>query len=79
RLQMLNAKQLSSDAIIVRLADKIYNLRDLNRETPVGWSEQRVKEYFEWSVQIARQLAGHNAQMDEILKDLFRQRNVQFE
>ncbi|CAF0732847.1 unnamed protein product [Adineta steineri] len=79
RLQILNAKQLSSDAIIVRLADKIYNLRDLNRETPVGWSEQRVKEYFEWSVQIARQLAGHNAQMDEILKDLFRQRNVQFE
>ncbi|CAF0737974.1 unnamed protein product [Adineta steineri] len=79
RLQILNAKQLSSDAIIVRLADKIYNLRDLNRETPIGWSEQRVKEYFEWSVQIARQLAGHNAQMDEILKDLFRQRNVQFE
>ncbi|CAF3542144.1 unnamed protein product [Adineta steineri] len=79
RLQILNAKQLSSDAIIVRLADKIYNLRDLNRDTPVGWSEQRVKEYFEWSVQIARQLAGHNAQMDEILKDLFRQRNVQFE
>ncbi|CAF0714270.1 unnamed protein product [Adineta steineri] len=79
RLQILNAKQLSSDAIIVRLADKIYNLRDLNRETPIGWSEQRVKEYFEWSVQIARQLAGHNAQMDEILKGLFRQRNVQFE
>ncbi|CAF3506256.1 unnamed protein product [Adineta steineri] len=79
RLQILNAKQLSSDAIIVRLADKIYNLRDLNRETPIGWSEQRVKEYFEWSVQIARQLAGHNAQMDEILTDLFRQRNIQFE
>ena len=77
RLQIENAKKLSADAIVVRLADKIYNLRDLNRVTPVGWSEERVKEYFEWSVQIARQLTGYNAQMDEILKDLFRQRNIQ--
>ncbi len=78
RLQILNANQLSSDAIIVRLADKIYNLRDLNRTIPIGWSEERVKEYFEWSAKIARQLFGHNIQMDRILKDLFIQRNIQF-
>jgi guanosine-3',5'-bis(diphosphate) 3'-pyrophosphohydrolase len=63
----------------VRLADKIYNLRDLNRATPVGWSEERVEEYFQWSSQIARQLFGHNTQMDAILKDLFLQRNITFE
>lgn len=68
---------MSPDAIIVRLADKIYNLRDLNRSTPIGWTDERVKEYFEWSSQIARQLVGHNAQMDAILKDLFTQRNIQ--
>ncbi|CAF0754268.1 unnamed protein product [Adineta ricciae] len=78
RLQIENAKKLSADAIVVRLADKIYNLRDLNRVTPVGWSEERVNEYFEWSAQIARQITGYNAQMDEILKDLFHQRNIQF-
>ncbi len=77
RLQIENANQLTPDAIIVRLADKIYNLRDLNRSTPVGWSEERVKEYFEWSSKIARQLIGHNTQMDAILKDLFHQRNIQ--
>ena len=76
RLQIVNAKQLTPDAIVVRLADKIYNLRDLNREIPVGWSEQRVKEYFEWSSKIACQLVGHNSQMDAILKDLFLQRNI---
>ncbi len=63
----------------MRLADKIYNLRDLNRATPVGWSEKRVEEYFQWSSQIARQLFGHNTQMDAILKDLFLQRNIKFE
>ena len=77
RLQIENANQLTPDAIIVRLADKIYNLRDLNRSIPIGWSEERVKEYFQWSFKIARQLVGHNPQMDEILKDLFLQRNIQ--
>ncbi len=78
RLQIANANKLTPDAIIVRLADKISNLRDLNRVTPVGWSEERVKEYFEWSSKVARQLFGHNSQMDAILKDLFHQRNIQF-
>jgi len=36
RLQIVNANKLTPDAIIVRLADKISNLRDLNRITPVG-------------------------------------------
>ncbi len=78
RLQIVNANRLTSDAIIVRLADKIYNLRDLNRAIPVGWSKERVTEYFQWSSKIACQLFGHNSQMDVILKDLFLQRNIQF-
>lgn len=77
QLQIDNAKKLSHDAILVRLADKIYNLRDLNRVRPVGWSDQRITEYFEWSVQIARQLMGHNEILDKILEELFRQRNIQ--
>ncbi|CAF0765339.1 unnamed protein product [Rotaria sordida] len=79
RLQIVNAGQLTSDAIVVRLADKIYNLRDLNRSTPVGWSKERVEEYFQWSSKVARQLFGHNVQLDTILKDLFLQRNIRFD
>lgn len=76
RLQIENARHLSDQAILVRLADKIYNLRDLNRVTPVGWSAERVNEYFQWSAQIARQLTGRNEKLDTILKDLFHQRNI---
>ncbi|CAF2073831.1 unnamed protein product [Rotaria magnacalcarata] len=79
RLQIANADKLSSDAVIVRLADKIYNLRDLNRCTPVGWSAERVKEYFEWSSKIVPQLFGHNTQLDTILKELFLQKNIRFD
>jgi guanosine-3',5'-bis(diphosphate) 3'-pyrophosphohydrolase len=79
RLQIVNACRLTPDAIRVRLADKIYNLRDLNRVTPVGWSTTRIDEYFRWSAQIARQLFGHNTAMDTILKELFQQRNISFD
>lgn len=36
RLQVVNAPHKSTKAKLVKLADKLYNLRDLNRATPVG-------------------------------------------
>uniref|UniRef100_G3WBF1 Guanosine-3',5'-bis(diphosphate) 3'-pyrophosphohydrolase MESH1 n=1 Tax=Sarcophilus harrisii TaxID=9305 RepID=G3WBF1_SARHA len=36
RLQVENASQSSRAAKLVKLADKLYNLRDLNRRTPKG-------------------------------------------
>lgn len=45
-LQIKKAPNSSHRAKLVKLADKLYNLRDLRKETPVGWSCSRVKEYF---------------------------------
>ncbi|XP_069321800.1 guanosine-3',5'-bis(diphosphate) 3'-pyrophosphohydrolase MESH1 isoform X1 [Eulemur rufifrons] len=53
RLQVEQAPHSSPGAKLVKLADKLYNLRDLNRCTPEGWSEHRVQEYFEWAAQIS--------------------------
>ncbi|XP_023275776.1 guanosine-3',5'-bis(diphosphate) 3'-pyrophosphohydrolase MESH1-like, partial [Seriola lalandi dorsalis] len=44
RLQVEHAPHCSRQAKLVKLADKLYNLRDLNRCTPVGWTAQRVQE-----------------------------------
>lgn len=46
RLQIENAPNRSHKAKLVTLADKLYNLRDLQESTPVGWTQERVKEYF---------------------------------
>lgn len=46
RLQIEHAPHISREAKLVKLADKLYNLRDLERATPVGWTSERVKEYF---------------------------------
>lgn len=37
RLQIEHAKRTSHKAKLVKLADKLYNLRDLERSLPTGW------------------------------------------
>lgn len=51
RLQIVHAPKSSREAKLVKLADKLYNLRDLEKETPVGWSSERVDEYFKVPIQ----------------------------
>lgn len=43
RLQIKHAKTSSHQAKLVKLADKLYNLRDLERNTPAGWTEVHSK------------------------------------
>ncbi|EAX02125.1 HD domain containing 3, isoform CRA_a [Homo sapiens] len=76
RLQVEQAPHSSPGAKLVKLADKLYNLRDLNRCTPEGWSEHRVQEYFEWAAQVVKGLQGTNRQLEEALKHLFKQRGL---
>ncbi|TPX36526.1 hypothetical protein SmJEL517_g01379 [Synchytrium microbalum] len=52
RLQVVNAPHKSLRAKQVKMADKIYNLRDLERCTPEGWSAERVSEYFKWAKKV---------------------------
>ncbi|XP_015348531.1 guanosine-3',5'-bis(diphosphate) 3'-pyrophosphohydrolase MESH1 isoform X4 [Marmota marmota marmota] len=76
RQQVEQAPHSSPGAKLVKLADKLYNLRDLNRCTPEGWSEHRVQEYFEWAAQVVKGLQGTNQQLEEALKQLFKERGL---
>ncbi|GAA6219024.1 guanosine-3',5'-bis(diphosphate) 3'-pyrophosphohydrolase MESH1 [Lates japonicus] len=77
RLQVEHAPHCSYQAKLVKLADKLYNLRDLNRCTPVGWTPERVQEYFVWACEVVKGLKGTNSALEEKLEELFRQRGVQ--
>lgn len=50
RLQIEHTPHISHEAKLIKLADKIYNLRDLQRCTPVGWTPERIQEYFRVSI-----------------------------
>ena len=76
-LQISHASQASYRAKLVKLADKLYNLRDLRRCTPEGWSEERVQEYFEWASQVVAGLRGTNQTMEDALDQLFMERGVE--
>ncbi|CAG0914070.1 unnamed protein product [Notodromas monacha] len=69
--QILNARKASYEAKLVKLADKLYNLRDINRVYPVGWTEDRVQAYFDWSYEVYCGLKGTNAALEQKLEEVF--------
>ncbi|KAG8516339.1 Guanosine-3',5'-bis(diphosphate) 3'-pyrophosphohydrolase MESH1 [Galemys pyrenaicus] len=76
RLQVERAPHSSPGAKLVKLADKLYNLRDLNRCTPQGWTQGRVQEYFRWAAQVVRGLQGTSPPLEEALRQLFKERGL---
>ncbi|KAM4678491.1 guanosine-3',5'-bis(diphosphate) 3'-pyrophosphohydrolase MESH1 [Discoglossus pictus] len=76
QMQIEHAPHCSHKSKLVKLADKLYNLRDLNRGTPQGWTEQRVQEYFKWAAKVVNGLQGTSAVLEEKLNKLFIERGV---
>ena len=64
RLQIEHARSLSDKAKLVKLADKISNLRDISQQPPAGWDLSRKQEYFEWAKAVVDRLRGTNAPLE---------------
>lgn len=58
RLQVVHAAHASSHAKLVKLADKICNLRDLVATPPANWPEQRRQDYFDWAAEVVAAVRG---------------------
>jgi guanosine-3',5'-bis(diphosphate) 3'-pyrophosphohydrolase len=56
RAQIEHASSLSPEAKLVKLADKICNLRDVAERAPAGWSLERRREYFDWAKRVVDRL-----------------------
>ncbi|KAG0726114.1 Guanosine-3',5'-bis(diphosphate) 3'-pyrophosphohydrolase MESH1 [Chionoecetes opilio] len=79
RLQIIHTPDVSHEAKLVKLADKLYNLRDLERCKPLGWTDTRVAEYFKWSAQVVAGCLGTNKYLEGELEKLFTLRNVELQ
>ncbi len=64
RLQIEHAGQISSDAALIKLADKIANVADLSHSPPVDWSSQRISEYLDWAEAVVQGLPKVNAALE---------------
>jgi GTP diphosphokinase / guanosine-3',5'-bis(diphosphate) 3'-diphosphatase len=60
RLQVENAPRKSPRAQMVKIADKISNVRAILESPPAGWSEERRREYIAWARQVVAALSAPN-------------------
>ncbi len=71
--QVEYAELISREAKLVKLADKICNLRDILASPPDDWSEERKQRYFDWATQVVAGLRGVHPGLDAVLDGLLRQ------
>jgi len=74
RLQIEHAPTLSRRAKLVKLADKICNLRDVASSPPVDWSLERKREYFDWAKAVVDGLRGIHPELERIFDEAYKLR-----
>jgi guanosine-3',5'-bis(diphosphate) 3'-pyrophosphohydrolase len=76
KIQVSRAGHASDRAKLVKLADKICNLRDILGSPPAGWSLDRRRKYFDWAKEVVDQARGVNPKLERMFDQLYRQRPV---
>jgi GTP diphosphokinase / guanosine-3',5'-bis(diphosphate) 3'-diphosphatase len=74
RAQIEHAPHLSQRAKLVKLADKICNLRDMSDCPPADWPLERRREYFDWARQVIDGVRGTHSQLEALFDDEYARR-----
>lgn len=65
-------KEFGDAAKLIKMSEKISNLRDLAEHAPIGWSRQRRRDYFAWADGVTGPLRGLNPKLDAMLDEALR-------
>jgi guanosine-3',5'-bis(diphosphate) 3'-pyrophosphohydrolase len=71
RLQIHHAPTLTRGAKLVKLADKICNLRDIAASPPQTWPRSRQREYFDWAKKVVDGLRGVHPKLERIFDEVY--------
>jgi guanosine-3',5'-bis(diphosphate) 3'-pyrophosphohydrolase len=74
RRQVEHAPSLSARAKLVKLADKICNIRDVADDPPAGWPLERRQEYFDWARSVVAGLDGVSPVLEARFDEFYRRR-----
>jgi len=72
--QIEHAAHISDQAKLVKLADKISNLRDVASNPPPDWDLRRRQGYFEWAKAVIDRLRGVHGPMEAIFDEAYAKR-----
>ncbi|OVE81535.1 phosphohydrolase [bacterium M21] len=62
--QVEHASHLSHGAKLIKLADKIHNVRSIIFSPPALWSDQRKLDYISWTKQVVDLIRGTNVALE---------------
>jgi guanosine-3',5'-bis(diphosphate) 3'-pyrophosphohydrolase len=72
KLQVEKAPQLSVWAKLIKIADKISNVRDIAYSPPKNWPLARKQEYLDWSEQVMTGLRGVSRPLEDFYDETLR-------
>jgi len=70
QLQVEHAPHKSEKAKLLKIADKINNIRDIIKSSPESWSMERRQEYLLWSEKVVAGLRGVSPKLEGQYDDL---------
>jgi len=77
--QIAHAPHSSHEAKLVKLADKICNLRDILTSPPSNWDAKRKLAYFEWSAAVIAGIRGSNSKLEKVIDTLLNKGKAQYQ
>jgi (p)ppGpp synthase/HD superfamily hydrolase len=69
QLQILHAHRLSIPAKLIKIADKISNVRDVTHAPPTDWTVKRRREYLDWTEQVVAGCRGCNKVLEALYEN----------
>ena len=72
--QVEHAPHISTEAKLVKLADKISNLRDILAAPPADWLAQRKQDYFDWAARVVAGVRGVHPALEAVFDGLLARR-----
>ncbi|NEX23028.1 bifunctional (p)ppGpp synthetase/guanosine-3',5'-bis(diphosphate) 3'-pyrophosphohydrolase [Thiorhodococcus mannitoliphagus] len=72
RQQVLRARSASQGARLIKLADKICNIRQM----PVNWDDSRSQSYFDFAAEVITQVRGTHMGLESLFDQAFANRSA---
>jgi GTP diphosphokinase / guanosine-3',5'-bis(diphosphate) 3'-diphosphatase len=69
--QIEHARHISEGAKLVKLADKICNLRDIVATPPADWGIERKRQYFAWSKLVVDEVRGVHPTLEALFDAVY--------
>ena len=69
RMQVVNAPHKSHKAAMIKIADKICNMRDIANSPPAGWDLARKQAYYDSGKNVVRALPKCNNKLEAVFEE----------